>query len=147
MHFIGKDEERPKIANERSYNRRMNRENPKTFGNIAGRAADRVTGAKVKDAYGAKHYAQEAHEHKKNLDKAFKNGNHKHAAAYATKLAIALNKTHELGSVNRDHNQRNANLTATTLGQRKDDGHSNLTDHYNRQELVHAIRKAKSGDN
>ena len=145
LHFIGKDEERPKIAKERSNNIRMNRENPKTFENIAGRAVDRVTGAKVRDAHGAKHYAQEAHEHKKNLDKAFENGNHEHAAEHATNLAIALNKTRELGSVNRDHNQRNANLTATTLGQRKDDGHSNLTDHY--KELVHAIRKAKSGDN
>ena len=145
LHFIGKDEERPKIAKERSNNRRMNRENPKTFENIAGRAADRVTGAKVKDAYGAKHYAQEAHEHKKNLDKAFESGNHEHAAVYASELANSLNKAHELGSINRNHNQKHANWAATTLGQRKDDGHSNLTDHYNRQELASAIRKAKSG--
>lgn len=147
LHFIGKDEERPKIAKERSNNRRMNRENPKTFENISGRAVDRVTGAKVKDAYGAKHYAQEAHEHKKNLDKAFENGNHEHAAAYAAELANSLKKAHELGSINRNYNQKRANWAATTLGQRKDDGHSNLTDHYNKQELASAIRRAKSGDN
>lgn len=147
LHFIGKDEERPKIAKERSNNRRMNRENPKTFENIAGRAADRVTGAKVKDAYGAKHYAQEAHEHKKNLDKAFESGNHEHAAVYASELANSLNKAHELGSINRNHNQKRANWAASTLGQSKDDGYSNARDNYNRQELVHAIRKAKSGDN
>ena len=146
LHFIGKDEERPKIAKERSNNRRMNRENPKTFENIAGRAADRVTGAKVKDAYGAKHYAQEAHEHKKNLDKAFESGNHEHAAVYASELANSLNKARELGSINRNYHQKRANWAATTLGQRKDDGHSNLTDHYNRQELASAIRRAKSGD-
>ena len=147
LHFIGKDEERPKIAKERSNNRRMNRENPKTFENIAGRAADRVTGVKVKDAYGAKHYAQEAHEHKKNLDKALESGNHEHAAVYASELANSLNKARELGSINRNHNQKRANLAATTLGQSKDDGYSNARDNYNRQELVHAIRKAKSGDN
>jgi hypothetical protein len=146
LHFIGKDEERPKIAKERSNTRRMNRENPKTFENIAGRAADRVTGAKAKDVYGAKHYAREAHEHKKNLDKAFESGNHKHAAVYASELANSLNKAHELGSINRTYDQKRANWAATTLGQRKDDGHNNLTDHYNKQELASAIRKAKSGD-
>lgn len=147
LHFIGKDEERSKIAKERSNNKRPNRENPKTFENIAGRAADRVTGVKVKDPVGAKHYAQEAHEHKKNLDKALTKGDHYEAANHAEKLASVLHKAHELGSVNRDHNQRNANWAATSLGQSKDDGHSNTRDHYNRQELVHAIRKAKSGDN
>lgn len=147
LHFIGKDEERSKIAKKRSNNKRPNRENPKTFENIAGRAADRVTGVKVKDAHGAKHYAAEAHEHKKNLDKAFANGNHEHAAVYASELANALNKAHELGSINRNYNQERANRSATSLAQRKDDGYNNLTDRYNRQELAHAIRNAKSGDN
>ena len=59
----------------------------------------------------------------------------------------SLKKAHELGSINRNYNQKRANWAATTLGQRKDDGHSNLTDHYNKQELASAIRRAKSGDN
>jgi hypothetical protein len=147
LHFIGKDEERPKIARERSNNRRINRENPKTFENIAGRAADRVTGAKVKDAYGAKHYAQEAHEHKKNLDKAFESGNHKHAAAYASELANSLKKAHELGSVNRSSTQSHANLAARNIGHRQDTNKNNLVDNSLANEFKQAVRRAKSGDN
>jgi hypothetical protein len=147
LHFIGKDEKRQKIAKERSNNRLINPENPKTFENIAGRAADRVTGAKVKDAYGAKHYAQEAHEHKKNLDKAFESGNHKHAAAYASELANSLKKAHELGSVNRSSTQSHANLAARNIGHRQDTNKNNLVDNSLANEFKQAVRRAKSGDN
>lgn len=147
LHFIGKDEERPKIAKERSNNRRMNRENPKTFENIAAKAADKITGAQPKDSVGAEIHLRRAKEHKENLDNALSKGNHYEAAQHAEKLASVLHKADELGSANRNHNQRNANLAAKSLGQSKDDGYSNARDHYNRQELVHAIRKAKSGDN
>jgi ribosome-binding protein aMBF1 (putative translation factor) len=146
LHFIGKDEERPKIAKERSNNRLINPENPKTFENIAGRAADRVTGAKAKDAYSAKHYAQEAHEHKKNLDKAFESGNHKHAAVYASELANSLNKAHELGSINRTYDQKRANFAARNIGHRQDTNNNNLVDNSHANGFTQAVRRAKSGD-
>ena len=147
LHFIGKDEKRQKIAKERSNNRLINRENPKTFENIAGIAADRVTGAKAKDAYSAKHYAQEAHEHKKNLDKAFESGNHKHAAVYASELANSLNKAHELGSINRTYDQKRANFAARNIGNRQDTNKNNLVDNSHANGFIDAVRRAKSGDN
>ena len=148
LHFIGKDEERPKIAKERSNNMRKNRENPKTFENIAAKAADKITGAQPKDPVGAEIHLRRAKEHKENLDKALSKDNHYEAAQHAEKLASVLHKADEAGSIRRSSVQRQARWTAQDIGHRQDTNHkNNLVDNSNANEFKQAVRRAKSGDN
>jgi hypothetical protein len=148
LHFIGKDEERQKIAKERSNNRSMNRENPKLFKNIAAKAADKITGAQPKDPVGAEIHLRRAKEHKENLDKALSKGNHYEAAQHAEKLASVLHKADDAASIRRSPGQRQAHWSARDIGHRQDTNHkNNLVDSSIANEFKQAVRRAKSGDN
>ena len=147
LHFIGKDEERPKIARERRKNAEMNDESPKLFKNIAAKAADKITGVQPKDPVGAEIHLRRAKEHKENLDKALSKGNHYEAAQHAEKLASVLHKAHELGSISRSSVQRQARWTAQDIGYRQDTNHkNNLVDNSTANEFKQAVRRAKSGE-
>ena len=147
LHFIGKDEERPNIARERSNNRRMNDESPKLFKNIAAKAADKITGAQPKDSVGAEIHLRRAKEHKENLDNALSKGNHYEAAQHAEKLASVLHKADEAGSIRRSSVQRQARWAAQDIGHRQDTNHkNNLVDNSSANEFKQAVHRAKSGD-
>ena len=147
LHFIGKDEERPKIASERRKNAEINNESPKLFKNIAAKAADKITGAQPKDPVGAEIHLRRAKEHKENLDKALSKGNHYEAAQHAEKLASVLHKADEAGSIRRSSVQRQARWVAQDIGHRQDTNHkNNLVDNSSANEFKQAVRRAKSGE-
>ena len=147
LHFIGKDEERPKIARERRKNAEMNNESPKLFKNIAAKAADKITGVQPKDPVGAEIHLRRAKEHKENLDNALSKGNHYEAAQHAEKLASVLHKADDASSIRRSSVQHQARWTAQDIGHRQDTNHkNNLVDNSNANEFKQAVRRAKSGE-
>ena len=147
LHFIGKDEERPKIARERRKNAEMNNESPKLFKNIAAKAADKITGVQPKDPVGAEIHLRRAKEHKENLDNALSKGNHYEAAQHAEKLASVLHKADDASSISRSSVQHQARWTAQDIGHRQDTNHkNNLVDNSNANEFKQAVRRAKSGE-
>ena len=147
LHFIGKDEERPKIAHERRRNAEMNDESPKLFKNIAAKAADKITGAQPKDPVGAEIHVRRAKEHKENLDKALSKGNHYEAAQHAEKLASVLHKANDAASISRSSVQRQARWRAQDIGHRQDTNRkNNLFDNSNANEYKQAVKRAKAGE-
>ena len=147
LHFIGKDEERPKIAHERRRNAKMNDESPKLFKNIAAKAADKITGAQPKDPVGAEIHVRRAKEHKENLDNALSKGNHYEAAQHAEKLASVLHKADDAASIRRSSVQRQARWVAQDIGHRQDTNHkNNLVDNSNANEYKQAVKRAKAGE-